>query len=81
MNFVYLLECRDKSFYCGYTINLSKRIELHNQRKGAKYTKSRLPVKFIYFEEFNSKSNALKREIEIKSLTRKEKELLCLNKK
>ncbi|MBN2126868.1 MAG: GIY-YIG nuclease family protein [Candidatus Diapherotrites archaeon] len=74
--FVYLLECRDKTFYCGYTNDLNKRITIHNQGKGAKYTKPRRPVKLIYFEKFENKNSALKRENEIKKLSRKEKELL-----
>lgn len=72
--FVYLVECKDKTIYCGYTNNLDKRINNHNNSiKGAKYTKNRRPVRLIYFESFDNKSSALKREHFIKKLTRDEK--------
>ena len=75
MFFVYFLECRDKTFYCGYTNDLMKRIETHNKGKGAKYTIKRRPVKLVYFEEFKTKSEAMKREYALKQLTRREKEI------
>jgi len=59
--------------YCGYTNNLNKRIAAHNKGKGAKYTKTRLPVKLVYSEVFDNKSEAMKREWQIKQYTRKEK--------
>ena len=71
--FVYLLECQDGSLYCGITNNLEKRIQVHNSGKGAKYTKTRLPVKLYYFEETDDKSSASKREWQIKKLTRIQK--------
>lgn len=72
--FVYLVECIDGSYYCGCTKNLSIRIKQHNYlNSGAKYTKSRRPVKLIYSEKFLLKSEALKREYEIKSLSRSAK--------
>lgn len=71
--FVYLLECNDGTLYCGITNNLEKRIDTHNKGKGAKYTKSRLPVKIFYFESLENKSDALKREYQLKKLKRKEK--------
>ena len=74
--FIYIVECIDKSFYTGYTNDIEKRIKKHNSGNGAKYTKTRLPVKLIYMEEFNDKSSALKREYEIKQLSRKQKEKL-----
>lgn len=52
MNYVYILQCCDGSFYTGWTNNLENRINAHNSGKGAKYTKSRLPVKLVYFESF-----------------------------
>ena len=79
MYYVYLLRCSDNSLYCGYTNDLEKRIKTHNEGKGAKYTKSRLPAYLCYCEEFSDKSDALKREIEIKKLSKKEKEELVLN--
>lgn len=72
--FVYILECADKSLYTGYTNDLTKRLKQHNDSKyGANYTKSRRPVILKYSEKFSTKSEALKREIEIKSWTRKQK--------
>ena len=76
MWFVYLLRCNDYSLYCGITNNLEKRIDIHNQGKGAKYTKPRLPVCLIYKEKYETKSEALKREYQIKQLSKDEKERL-----
>lgn len=73
MYHVYLLSCVDGTLYCGYTTDLKKRIKAHNEGKGAKYTKSRLPVSLVYNEKYLTKSEALKRECAIKKLTRKEK--------
>lgn len=73
MNYTYILECSDGSFYTGWTNNLEKRINCHNKGKGAKYTKGRLPVKLVYFEEFIEKRDAQKREYVIKHLTRNDK--------
>lgn len=71
--YVYMLRCSDNSLYCGYTDNLEKRLEAHNSGKGAKYTRSRRPVELVYFEELYSKSDALKREYNIKKLTHTQK--------
>ncbi len=76
MNYVYILECSDKTYYTGWTKDLEKRINTHNNGKGAKYTRGRCPVKLIYFENFNDKVEAMKREYEIKQMSRKEKEKL-----
>lgn len=73
MFYTYILECSDKSLYCGYTNDLESRIATHNDGKGAKYTKSRLPVKLVYHECLETKSEALKREAAIKKLTRQKK--------
>ena len=73
MFYTYILKCGDGSFYCGYTTDIENRVEKHNSGRGAKYTKSRLPVELIYFEEFETKSQALKRECAIKKLTREQK--------
>lgn len=75
-NYVYILECSDHTFYTGWTTNLENRIHTHNQGMGAKYTRGRLPVKLVYYETFDDKSSALKKEYEIKHLTRKDKEKL-----
>lgn len=80
--FVYILKCFDKTLYTGITNNLEKRLIAHNELKsGAHYTKIRRPVKLVYFEKYNSKSKALKRELEIKELTRLEKIKLIKAKK
>jgi putative endonuclease len=76
MNYVYILECGDGTYYTGWTTDLQKREAKHNSGKGAKYTRSRLPVKVIYFEELPSSVEAQRRERAIKRLTRKEKENL-----
>lgn len=73
MYYVYIVECRDKSFYTGWTTDLEKRIRMHNEGKGAKYTRARNPVILKYFEEFPTKKEAMKREYYIKRLTRLEK--------
>ncbi|NLI89673.1 MAG: GIY-YIG nuclease family protein [Epulopiscium sp.] len=73
MNYVYIVECNDGTYYTGYTTDIKKRIETHNKGQGAKYTRGRKPVKLKYLESFDNKSDALKREYRIKQLTRKEK--------
>lgn len=79
-NYVYILECSDKSLYVGCTNNLERRLEEHNNsKKGAHYTKIRRPVTLKYFEEYNSLSDALRRELKIKSWNRKKKEALILS--
>ena len=80
MNYTYIVECADGSFYCGWTNNLEKRLKAHNEGKGAKYTKPRLPVKLVYFEEFDTKEEAMSREYHIKQLTRAGKERLIHDK-
>ncbi len=78
--FVYILLCKDKTYYTGSTNNLEKRIFAHNNSKnGARYTKARRPVVLKYSEEFRTKSRALKREWEIKKLSRAEKIKLLNN--
>lgn len=74
--FTYIVKCADNTFYTGWTTDLLKRIATHNQGKGAKYTKSRLPVALVYYEEFHSKQEAMKREYQIKHYSRKLKQLL-----
>ena len=80
MNYTYIVECADGSLYCGWTNNLEKRIADHNAGKGAKYTKTRLPVKLVYYEEFDTKEEAMSREWHIKELSREEKLKLIKNK-
>lgn len=81
MNYTYILKCNDGTLYTGWTNNLEKRIEAHNNKKGAKYTKSRIPVTLVYYETFERKEEAMSREFEIKRLTRKQKEELIKSKK
>lgn len=72
--FTYIVECRDKTLYVGYTTDLDARLVAHNTSKtGAHYTKIRRPVKLVYSETFNTLSEALKREHEIKSWSRQKK--------
>lgn len=73
MNYVYILKCGDGTLYTGWTNNLEKRVQAHNAGKGAKYTRARLPVELVYFEEFEEKVDAQRREYRIKKLSRKEK--------
>ncbi|MBR4514622.1 MAG: GIY-YIG nuclease family protein [Lachnospiraceae bacterium] len=73
MNYTYLVECADKTLYCGWTNDLDKRMKAHNEGKGAKYTRSRLPVKLVYYEAFDTKEKAMSREWQIKHLSREEK--------
>ncbi|WP_300857003.1 GIY-YIG nuclease family protein [uncultured Clostridium sp.] len=80
MNYVYILKCNDDSLYTGWTNNLEKRIKAHSTGKGAKYTKARLPIELVYFEEFEDKIEAMKREYAIKQLKRREKLILINNK-
>ncbi len=74
MNYTYILRCKDGTLYTGWTNNLKKRIKAHNLGKGAKYTKSRRPVKLVYCEEFSTREEAMKREYAIKRMKKKEKE-------
>ena len=76
--FVYILRCADNSLYTGLTNDLDQRLEKHNLGKGAKYTRSRLPVEIVYSEKLASKSDALKRECQIKKMKRAEKMQLIL---
>ena len=73
MNYTYIVECSDGTLYTGWTNNLEKRLEAHNAGKGAKYTKTRRPVKLVYQEQFETKEEAMSREYHIKQLSRKEK--------
>ncbi|UEX89977.1 GIY-YIG nuclease family protein [Staphylococcus ratti] len=72
-HYIYIVRCKDASLYTGYTTDIDARIAKHNEGKGAKYTKVRRPVKLLYQETFETKSEALKREYAIKQLSRKDK--------
>ena len=79
MNYIYLLRCADDSLYCGWTTDLERRLKAHNSGTGAKYTRTRLPVEFVYYEEYEDRHEALSREWHIKRMTRDEK-LQLINK-
>ncbi len=74
--YTYMVRCRDGSLYTGWTTDLAHRVETHNAGAGAKYTRSRRPVTLAYFEEFSTREEAQRREVQIKRLTRAEKEAL-----
>lgn len=76
MYYTYIARCSDNSLYTGYTNDLEKREEVHNTGKGAAYTRSRLPVTLVYSEKFKNRAEAMKREWEIKKLSKEEKEKL-----
>ena len=73
---VYMVKCDDNTIYTGISNNLKKRLDTHAKGKGSRYVRARLPFKLIYTEECQSRSIAIKREIEIKKLDKKNKELL-----
>ncbi len=73
VNYTYILRCSDNTLYCGWTNQLEKRLEAHNQGKGAKYTKGRRPVELAYYEEFSTKHEAMSREWNIKRLSKEDK--------
>lgn len=73
MYYLYLIECEDESIYTGITTDLERRFKEHKSGKGGRYTRSHLVKEIIYTEEFKTKSEALKREMEIKGWDRKKK--------
>lgn len=72
--FIYVVRCRDNSLYCGITKNLKKRVKQHNDGTGAKYTRSRRPVKLVWVTHRTLKSDAMRLEHKFKSLTKAQKE-------
>ncbi len=70
MSYVYILECRDGSLYTGWTTDLEARVAAHNQGTGARYTRSRRPVRLVYWETAVDRGTAMRREAAIKSLPR-----------
>ena len=79
MNYTYILKCRDGSLYTGWTNDIEKRVIAHNGGRGAKYTRSRRPVELVYYEEFGTKEEAMRREYAIKHMSRQKKEILIQN--
>lgn len=78
MHFVYIIQCKDGTLYTGWTTDVTARLNAHNEGTGAKYTKGRGPVSLLHTEAFESKSDALRREMSIKKLSRAEKLNLIL---
>lgn len=72
-NYTYIVRCADGTLYCGWTNDLNRRIEAHNSGAGAKYTRSRRPVELVYYEEYPTKQEAMRREAQIKRLSHSEK--------
>ena len=79
MYFAYLVRCADGTLYSGYTTDLQKRLAAHNSGKGAKYTRSRLPVELVWWEECETREAAMSREWHVKRLSRAEKLKLAEN--
>ena len=79
MNYTYIVKCGDGTYYTGWTNDIEKRMKAHNEGKGAKYTKTRRPVVLMYYERFQTKEEAMRREWEIKQLKRGEMEKLIGN--
>ncbi|MFB4214144.1 GIY-YIG nuclease family protein [Shouchella sp. JSM 1781072] len=73
-HYVYILECRDQTWYTGYTNDLTQRLRKHEEGKGAKYTRGRGPFKLIHVETFETKTEALKHEYHLKQKKRSDKE-------
>lgn len=73
MNYTYILSCADGTLYTGWTNDLDRRLTAHNAGRGGKYTRARLPVSLVYYEEFETKQEAMAREWAIKQLKREEK--------
>ena len=79
--FVYILRCRDDTLYTGITNDLENRLQAHNEKRGARYTRARVPVTLVYQEKAASRSQASQREAAIKKLSRREKLTLITEKK
>lgn len=73
MPFVYVVECVDGTLYTGWTTDLERRVKAHNAGRGARYTRERLPVRLVYWEEVSDRATAQKRELAIKRLRRSKK--------
>lgn len=73
---VYMLRCKDKTLYTGYTNDLMRRLQMHTDGKGAKYTRGRGPFEVVYKEMYLTKQEAMRREYQIKQMSRKEKQEL-----
>lgn len=79
MFFVYIVRCNDGTYYIGYSTDVTKRVHAHNEgKRGARYTKMRRPVSLCYTESYATKTEALKREYQLKQLSKTQKERLFL---
>ncbi len=76
-HFLYIVVCSDDTLYTGYTTDPERRVAEHNAGRGARYTRSRRPVKLAYLEEKGNRAEALRREVEVKRMSRSRKLLLC----
>lgn len=75
--YVYILRCEDGSYYTGYTKDMDSRFQRHKKGRGARYTRMHAPEELVYMEEFDTRSDAMRREREIKSMTHDQKQLLA----
>jgi putative endonuclease len=71
--YCYIVECADGTFYTGWTIDLNRRVAAHNAGRGSRYTRLRRPVKLVYFERLPNRSDAMRREVQIKRMSRRAK--------
>lgn len=76
MPYVYILKCKDNTYYTGYTVDIDRRLEEHRTGLASKYTRGRTPVELVYWESLATKSEAMQREYQIKRMRRSEKERL-----
>lgn len=74
--YCYIVECADGTYYTGWTVDPEQRVTVHNKGRGARYTKTRLPVRLVYVEEQTDRKSAMKRERAIKKMTRSQKQKL-----
>jgi len=74
--YCYIVECSDGTYYTGWAVNPEQRVAVHNQGRGARYTRTRRPVKLVYMEELPDRTSAMKREIAIKKMERGRKKKL-----
>ena len=71
--YTYIVACADSTYYTGWTTDITARVAAHNAKIGARYTRSRVPVQLVYWEEYNDKQSAQRREVAIKRMTRAQK--------
>ncbi len=79
-HYIYIVECKDGSWYTGYTTDIERRMKMHEQGKGAKYTRGRGPLSLVYHAAYETKTEAMRAEYELKQLTRKQKEAFVAGK-